>query len=35
VKVIMGTLMLIPYGAILAVFAPTLYAPNRTTAEKA
>lgn len=35
VKVIMGTLMLIPYGAILAVFAPSLYAPSRTTAEEA
>ncbi|WP_343313035.1 VUT family protein [Brucella sp. BE17] len=29
VKVVMGTLMLIPYGAILAIFAPTLYAPDR------
>jgi len=29
VKVVMGTLMLVPYGAILAVFAPTLYAPDR------
>ncbi|MGU3399115.1 VUT family protein [Brucellaceae bacterium D45D] len=29
VKVVMGTLMLIPYGAILAIFAPTLYAPER------
>ena len=30
VKFIMGTLMLIPYGAILAIFAPGLYAPGRT-----
>jgi len=29
VKVVMGTLMLVPYGAILAVFAPALYAPDR------
>lgn len=29
VKVVMGTLMLIPYGAILAIFAPALYAPDK------
>ncbi|MFC4626482.1 VUT family protein [Daeguia caeni] len=29
VKVVMGTLMLIPYGAILAIFAPALYMPDR------
>ncbi len=32
VKVIMGTLMLVPYGAILAFFAPALYAPGRAAA---
>ncbi len=35
VKVVMGTLMLIPYGAILAIFAPALYAAGRPAAEKA
>ncbi|KKO96063.1 queuosine precursor transporter [Brucella melitensis] len=35
VKVVMGTLMLIPYGTILAIFAPTLYAVNRPSAERA
>lgn len=35
VKVIMGTLMLIPYGAILAIFAPSLYSSGRATVEKA
>ncbi|MGU3573999.1 queuosine precursor transporter [Brucellaceae bacterium C25G] len=30
IKVIMGTLMLIPYGAILAIFMPTLYTPDKT-----
>ncbi|PWL19605.1 hypothetical protein DKP76_03430 [Falsochrobactrum shanghaiense] len=29
VKVVLGTLMLIPYGAILAIFAPALYAPEK------
>lgn len=29
VKIFMGTFMLVPYGAILAIFAPALYAPNR------
>lgn len=31
VKVVMGTLMLIPYGAVLAIFAPTLYAPDKAS----
>jgi len=34
VKVVMGTLMLVPYGAILAIFAPALYAPDRANAAK-
>ncbi len=34
VKVVMGTLMLIPYGAILAIFAPALYAAGRPTTER-
>jgi len=34
VKVVMGTLMLVPYGAILAIFAPALYAPDRVNAAK-
>lgn len=29
IKVIMGTLMLVPYGAILAIFMPAVYAPNK------
>lgn len=29
IKVIMGTLMLIPYGAILAIFMPAVYAPDK------
>lgn len=33
VKVVMGTLMLIPYGAILAIFAPALYAPDRKSSQ--
>jgi len=34
VKVVMGTLMLVPYGAILAIFAPALYAPDRLKTNK-
>ncbi|WP_312470237.1 queuosine precursor transporter [Brucella sp.] len=34
VKVVMGTLMLVPYGAILAIFAPALYAPDHANAAK-
>ncbi len=29
IKVIMGTVMLLPYGAILAIFAPKLYLPKQ------
>lgn len=29
IKVIMGTLMLIPYGAILAIFMPAIYVPQK------
>lgn len=31
VKVVMGTLMLIPYGAVLAIFAPALYASDKAS----
>lgn len=34
VKVIMGIVMLVPYGAILAVFAPSIYAAGKTDTSK-
>lgn len=31
VKIVMATVMLVPYGAILAIFAPAIYSANRNS----